>query len=368
METKEQKEMNDFVNLFNVIHDEDGNLAGCEVTPEGRECQFLTFLEHAYNFAWMKEEMGEKLSPEENRQKSMHLMSKLCALGYLMIKRKEKEKSKAVILVGGQGSGIGIFLEMLTYARNVEYVDGDRADLCRYLQDWPEKNGHSLLLIDIVIVDNVNRSFDLSCLFSHITGKWPLKILKPYGLALAFEKSPKIIVTTKHPLNGTGASYTDRQWVLYFSDFNAHNPIIDYYGDLFFDDWNADQWNHAFTLLAECMKLYLRYGFIQASGEHIEKEEMRQYMGESFMSWADKYFSDPRKRNMRLIRKEVQDNFFRHDPLQRKFISSSVFKKKLKKYCAWKGYLYNPHMGDTNFDDRSGGIEYLLIGDRDEAK
>lgn len=358
METQEQNNNN----LVNVICDESGNPRVCEITPHGRECQFLTFLEHASNFAWMKEEIGQKPSVEDVEEKDLHLLSKLCALGYLMIKRKEKEKSRAVILVGDQGSGIGTFLEMLTYARNVEEVDGDRIDLEKHLKDWSQYQNF-FHLVDIVVVNNVSQSFDLSCMFRHITGKWPLKIMKPFGLGLAFQNSPKIIVTTKHLLNGAGVSYTDRQWILYFSDFNSHNYIIDYYGNFFFCEWEEDQWNLAFNLLAECMKLYLQFGFVQALDTQIKISQIRQYLGDSFISWADGYFSDPAKRNKSLIRRDVQNHFYKFYPLHRKYTSTAVFKKKLKKYCEWKGFFYNSNKGDV-FDSKTAGFDTITIMER----
>ena len=61
---------------------------------------------------------------------------------------------------------------------------------------------------------------------------------------------------------------------------------------------------------------------------------------------------------------------------QRKYISSTAFKKKFKMYCSWKGYVLNPHKYDSVtglpfqvdkdgrpiVDDKSGGVEYFTLG------
>ena len=135
-------------------------------------------------------------------------------------------------------------------------------------------------------------------------------------------------------------------------------------------------WN----LLAECVQLYLRLGVVEAPSERIEQRQLRQSMGEDFLSWADEYFSDENRRNVRLVRREVYDKFLEYAPDQRKFTSASRFKSLIRKYCEWKGYIFNPHKYDALTglclffdkdgrpvdDDKSGGIEYFMLGDPDK--
>ena len=103
-------------------------------------------------------------------------------------------------------------------------------------------------------------------------------------------------------------------------------------------------------------------------------------MGEDFLSWADEYFSDDERRNERLKKRDVYDNFVEYAPDQRKFTSQSVFKKKIRAYCQWKEYLFNPNKYDPTtglcmfFDkdgrpddsDKSGGVEFIMIGDKEK--
>ena len=150
---------------------------------------------------------------------------------------------------------------------------------------------------------------------------------------------------------------------------------------LFFSEWDYQQWNYCWNLLANCIQLYLRYGVVQAPGERLEQRKLRQEIGETLISWADEYFSSDEHINKRIPRKEMYDSFITYDPSQRKYIQPQPFKKKLVLYCKWKGYLFNPNKYDSKsglplyldkdgkpiIDDKSGGVEYFTIGKPDSG-
>ena len=158
------------------------------------------------------------------------------------------------------------------------------------------------------------------------------------------------------------------------------NWNIDDFGTLFFDDWDFEQWNLTWNLLAECVQLYLRFGVVEAPGERIALRQMRQFMGESFISWADEYFSNEENLNTRLVRRTLYDAFQEYSPESRRYNTPTNFKKKIIKYCDYKGYLFNPNMcdpesgkpfkldkdGRPDYSDKSGGVEYFMIGTEEE--
>jgi hypothetical protein len=232
-----------------------------------------------------------------------------------------------------------------------------------------------------VFIDDVRTNFSLEFLFANITGNWSVNYKFGGRATLPFSSSPKIYLTTNHALNGEGSSFRDRQWRIAFSDYynDQHKPIDDF-GVLFFDEWDFEQWNLTWNLLAECVQLYLRFGVVEAPGDRIIQRQLRQAMGEAFISWAEEYFSDDNHRNTPLKRKDIYDSFLEYSPEQRRYTTPHAFKSKIRKYCTWKGLLFNPHKYDTVsglpmfFDsdgrpddsDKSGGIEYFLIGDPDK--
>ena len=200
-------------------------------------------------------------------------------------------------------------------------------------------------------IDDVLLNFNFEFLFPNITGDWSVNHKGEGRFTIPFSASPKIYIATNHALKGSGSSFKDRQWLLAFSDFynDNHKPVDDF-GSLFFSEWDFDQWNLTWNLLANCIQLYLNFGVIQAPGERLEQRKLRQEMGETLISWADEYFSCAEHLNVRLPRKDLYDAFCTYDPAQRKFISPTAFKKKFIMYCEWKGYIFNPQKYDSKTD------------------
>lgn len=113
-------------------------------------------------------------------------------------------------------------------------------------------------------------------------------------------------------------------------------------------------------------------------GMTIKEAIFRQKMGESFIMWAEEYYSDGEETNLnkRIPRREIMYNYFEKFPMERKFTSPQKFREKLEVYCQWKGYKLNPQHYDTKtglpmlfnkygypiLNDCSGGIEYFTIG------
>jgi hypothetical protein len=285
-------------------------------------------------------------------------------------------KQSEVGLSNGR-SGKSIIGEMLKNVLPTISINGKHRDIDKDNFLWDELTEKT----KIVFIDDVRTNFPFEFLFANITGDWSVNYKGDRRATLSFYESPKIYITTNHALNGEGASFNDRQYKIAFSDFynDSHKPVDDF-GVLFFDEWDFDQWNLMWNLLAECVQLYLRLGVVEAPSERIEQRQLRQSMGEDFLSWADEYFSDENRRNVRLVRREVYDKFLEYAPDQRKFTSASRFKSLIRKYCEWKGYIFNPHKYDALTglclffdkdgrpvdDDKSGGIEYFMLGDPDK--
>ena len=93
-------------------------------------------------------------------------------------------------------------------------------------------------------------------------------------------------------------------------------------------------------------------------------------MGETFLSWADEYFSDEEKLNRRLIKKTLYDDYIKYSNLPPKIVTPTAFKNKIKAFCTWKGYKFNLNLydatsgkplyydkdGKPDLDDKAGGI------------
>ncbi|MDR0686898.1 MAG: DNA primase [Dysgonamonadaceae bacterium] len=358
-----------------------------QITDTGKKCHFLQFLINTSNFTWRKEEMKKTqpalIIPEDELHENIeHLTAKLCAIGYMLMNNKDRSNSKAVIAMDGRQSEVGasngrsgksILGELLKNIMATVYINGKKSDLSTDNFLWDELTEKT----KAVFIDDVRPGFDFESLFANITGDWSVNYKGGRRCTFPFATSPKIYITTNHALNGDGSSFKDRQWLIAFSDYynDQRKPINDF-GIMFFDEWDFDQWNLTWNLMAQCVQLYLKYGVVQSPGGRLEQRHQRQFMGEEFISWAEEYFSSEEHNNIPIIRKEMFDNFLTYAPDQRKWCKPTLFKKRILKYCEWKGYKFNPHKydpvtglpmfydkdGKPDIDDKSGGKEYFTIG------
>lgn len=365
------------------------------LSESGKQCHFLQFLINTSNFVWRKQKAGAEIvadSQEMDESKVItmqelsenrgHLISKLCAIGYMLLSAKDRSVSKAVVAMDGKQSEVGrsngrsgksLIGEMFRQVTPSIYINGKHKDIEGDNFLWDELN----VKTKTVFIDDVRTNFPFEFLFANITGDWSVNYKGNRRATFPFVSSPKLYITTNHALNGEGSSFTDRQWKIAFSDFynDTHKPVDDF-GALFFDEWDFEQWNLLWNLLAECVQLYFIYGVVQAPMERIEMRELRQMLGESFILWADEYFSDPERMGNRIPRRDMQEAYFTSSPEQRKWVSPTSFKSKIKKYSEFRDYKFNPHKydpvtglcmfldkdGNPNDDDKTGGTEYFTIG------
>ncbi len=359
--------------------EQDGNYT-YRLSPDGEHCHYLRFLINASNFTWRKK--PEEVEESEVYENNLHLLSKLCAIGYLLMEAKDNNVTRAVVGMDGKQSEVGesngrsgksLIGELMRQVVPIAYLPGKKPDLLTDQFVWNDVDEKTRL----VFIDDVLQNFNFEFLFPNLTGDWTVNKKGGTRITYPFSKSPKIYIATNHAIRGTGSSFTDRQWLIAFSDFynDTHKPLDDF-GVLFFSEWDFTQWNLCWNLLANCIQLYLTYGVVQAPGERLEQRKLRQEIGELFISWADEYFSSDEHLNHRLVKKELYDALVNYDPKNRDFINPNAFKKKLIAYCRWKGFVFNPQKYDPRsgkplfydkdgkaiIDDKSGGVEYVTIG------
>lgn len=359
---------------------QDGDDFTYELSEDGKKCHYLQFLINTSNFTWRKK--PDDIDSEELFENNQHLLSKLCAIGYMMMEAKDSNVTRAVIGMDGKQSEVGdsngrsgksLVGELMRQVTTIAYLPGKKPDLLSDAFVWNDIEENTRL----VFIDDVLRNFNFEFLFPNITGDWTVNKKGGIRITYPFAKSPKIYIATNHAIGGSGSSFTDRQWLIAFSDFynDTHKPVDDF-GTLFFSEWDYEQWNLCWNMLACCVQLYLRFGVVQAPGDRLLLRKLRQEIGEQMISWADEYFSADEHIGHCLVRKEVFDSFMNYDPGMRKFITPTGFKDRIKKYCEWKGWVFNPQKydpatGDPLYydkdgrpviDDKRNGVEYFTIG------
>ena len=322
---------------------------------------------------------------EDRYENNKHLLSKLCAMGYMALDFKDSNVTRAVVAMDGkQGTGsdsngrcgkslIGVAMQQVI---PTAYINGKKKDL----------EGDQFLWNDIVdktqlvFMDDVLRGFNIESQFANITGEWQVNYKGGGRRTFPFSSSPKMYISTNFTLKGKGDSFRARQWLLGFSDYyNATHSPKDDFKILFFNEWENDQWELFWNLMAQCVYLYMNFGVVEAPEERLMQRIDMNIMGDKFIEWAEEYFeSDEEPRlNKRISRKVLIDSY--EKVLSSKeigFLTPQVFRDKILAFCRWKGYTLNPQKynpatgeplyfdkdGKANVTDKSGGLEYYTIG------
>lgn len=351
-----------------------------EFSDEGMNCHFLQFLLNTSIFDRKPGQQLEDLSLANKLEASRHFLSKVTAMGYMLHRYRDSGLLKAVIGMDGKMSEVGtsngrsgksLIGEAIRKLIPTAYIGGKKKDLTDDRFKWEEVDERT----QNVFIDDVRPNFDFEAVFPEITGDFQIegKGIKRYTLAR--EVSPKIYITTNHALRGEGGSFRDRQILLGFSDhYNDKHKPIDDFKTLFFDEWDHYQWNLFYNMAAMCLHLYFKYGLIDAPTEKLEKRRLRQEIGEAFLDWAEEYFNNAYNLRNRKLEKSTMFNeesiqsgkgYLVKFPREKLYTNINRFKKKLRQYCQFQGWEFNP--SKKGGDIKSAGKEYIEIYPPDDV-
>ncbi len=359
-----------------------------ELTEIGQRCHFLQFLANTSNFTWRKK--AKELEAIDIAGNAQHLISKLAAIGYLAYSYKDMGQAKAVIAMDGKQqefdeangrtgkSLVGLALRQIFPRAKV--LDGKALGVSNNNRQfiWEGLDERSR----IVIGDDLMKDFDFDSLFSLITSDWPVNPKGQAAYTVPFGKAPKIYLSSNFSVSGDGSSYRARQWPLAFSDYynEDHQPVQDF-GALFFEEWDTDQWTLFWNLVAQCIQIYFRFGYVPAPDSRLEDRRLAQQIGEDFMTWAEEYFAeDAGHLNVRILRQDMYRAFIEHVQTARSSkisYSPKSFSMRLGYYVRLKKYYLNPHLYNpqtktwNSYDkdgrpirtDKSNGREFFIVGD-----
>lgn len=379
----------------------DPQTGGFTITPteEGKNCDFFNFICHTSDFWWQHD--GEKM-PSDLKEYNQHIVNKLTAIGYLLTDYKFQTELKAVVAMDGEMSDvgqsngrtgkslIGVAIEKMVEQSSIDGRNTKNDDDFMFTKVTPRTRN--------IFFDDVPVNFSFERLYVAITGDLNVNVKGGARFSIPKEKSPKIFIATNHAINGS-QTRSSQERIVYIGFSNYYNdkrdPMSDF-GHLLFDDWDDDQWNLFYNLMMECVYYYYRSlrqewvrpgrGVVPPPMHDIMQRTLRQQMSESIYQWAEVYFDASNHiLNDRTPRKTMFDEFKGSFPDSKSGISQANFKTKLKYYCQFKGYHFNPnklnkegksfrswvvnHPGESFIgeDDKSGGVEYISIYDTAHA-
>ncbi len=370
-----------------------------EISEKAWECHFLQFIWNTGDFFWRKHLdlktrkpiPGVVLSNEERFEIQLHFLAKMTHLGYLLHEHRDKSCEKAVIAMDGKLSEVGDSngrsgksLLGIAIGKIIPqvYIGGKAKDLTEdpfLFEEVTEKTKN-------IFIDDVRANVDFEFFFPVITGRMAVNCKGIGKFTLPEQDTAKIYITTNHAINGSTASYRDRQALIAFSDYYSddYKPIDDF-GINFFEEWDEKQWNLFYNFMAACLQLYFKVqqkgwgegksGLISPPTERLERRRLRQFIGENFISWADEYYgvSDDEPATTensyplgdRIPRRDLYNDFLERNPTQRKFFTSNMFFKRLVAWANFRDLLVNPKQGKNSEGrpnhDKTGGVEYLTL-------
>jgi hypothetical protein len=327
-----------------------------DVSEEAKQCEFYQFLYHTSNFYWKKQlaheedpENNPPLTLEEEHENTQHLLAKLTAIGHMLHSHRSAHNEYAIVAMegdmveGGRSegrTGKTLISKALREMVCLEEINGKKE---RITQDQ-FLFGNVTERTQVVVIDDVQKQFDLEFLFPYITGPFFVRAMQKQQYTIPYEDSPKLFVTTNFALKERGGSFVDRRRIIAFSNFFSQDrKPQEYWGHLFFDDWEDDQWNRFYNLMALCLQLYFQAGtVIQAPHERMEKRRLRMEISETFIEWAEDFFGVEEHLNKRWEKDHLLIQFQEAFPRAKSWVDKRSFKKKLWQYALYKDLLVNP--------------------------
>lgn len=62
--------------------------------------------------------------------------------------------------------------------------------------------------------------------------------------------------------------------IYYYKFLNQDKSIVNDFGKIFYHEWNTTDWTYTWELIADCISLYLRYGYINTEKDYQINNEL----------------------------------------------------------------------------------------------
>jgi 5S rRNA maturation endonuclease (ribonuclease M5) len=316
---------------------------------------FMKYLINTSKLHWDK---GDKITTDNKKEQVLSLINKIYALGYASHKHKVTSKAWCVFAMDAKesetgkssgGSGKSIGFGAVEYINKVFPLDGKQKGLTteRFVFDGVDEHTYHILL------DDADQYLDFPFFFSRITGKFTVEPKNHKQFTLPFDEGPKLIITTNHTPKSIDGSTERRILYVPFSDYYHDNTSEEYeqatsprkeFGKDLFTDFTEEEWNKFYNFMACCIQVYMKFDEkIEAPKESIDRRNQRTAMGEDFLDWSELYFDNEENRDTEIEKYKLFENFQNSlSPKSRNMHKITTFKKRIKSFCKYKGWTFNP--------------------------
>jgi hypothetical protein len=300
---------------------------------------------------------GPNLELQEIEEQKKHLINKIFAIGYLLHRHKARNKGWFVWGMdnkinddgkshGGSGKSILFDIALRSVMPKNFYMNGRNPKLC----DDPHKYDGLTEHHRYILIDDAHEYIKLDNFYTDITGDIKVNPKGKQPFSIPFKQGGKFAFTTNYVPRDVGPSTERRMVYVVFSDYYHNKGETDDYRELrdpktdlgltLFDEFNQEQWNSFYNLMLYCLKFFLgTEEKIRPAMENVNKRNLLSEMG-NLHEWALAYLSEEAERlNTFIVREEAYTDYNKYNG---KKISPQLFYKKLKAFCRYYGYGFNP--------------------------
>lgn len=344
----------EFFTSGQVVWDKDVINRDFDILPDSevRKAHFNEFLKCA---------AGIRSQNQYGIDKTIMMYKRLVkSIGYLLHTYKKPSSAKAIVYMDYDsvmfeksmgGTGKGIIVNSIDKLRPTHQIDGKRIDFRdRFVLSGVLPHHKVIALTDI------NKNFDFEMIFNWVTDMMPVENKFQSAYNIPFERSPKIVISTNYLIKGESDSIMRRKYdVLLFSFFNKSRTVEDYFGHLFFHDWDDDEWLRFYNFMMHCMVYYFRNRNMadDVAAEEYKEMKMLSEIGEDMYS----YFLILKKGEWLKV-KELYEEFSDVYSKTSSHVSQTLFSRRLSEFALAKGLKLTKKI--------IGGASHILLEDPNE--
>jgi hypothetical protein len=305
--------------------------------------------------------------------------SLITSYGYLLSGYKNPANPKIVVYVDRLnvnretlegGTGKSLVMRSLEHLKTIAVNDGKSVFFNERFQ-FANVN----LDTQVVLFDDVQSSFNIEKLFSKATGSFEVERKGMDKFVIPADRSPKLGITSNHPILGNGASFTRRQHIVQFGPYYNHNfgcqrsPAEEFGKPLFSDKWTNKDWNQFYNFAFRCISEYLQNGLLEGDIEHYEINKLIQEIGsEDISDWFEHWIKNESRQYLPkgIPAPVFRDQFFRQNPgADKRQWAPSELRRCLKKVVQQLGYRFNPSKDGKRIQRRYQGYptEFYVVVD-----
>lgn len=261
-------------------------------------------------------------------------------IGYLLHSYKNSANNKAVIFNDeaisenpNGGSGKGLFWNALKHMKKVSSIDGKNFE-------FNKSFAYQTVSTDtqILVFDDVKKSFNFENLFSLITEGITLEYKGQDAVHIPVERSPKILITTNYTIGGIGGSFERRKFEVEMSSyFNDRHTPLNEFGHMLFGEWDKEEWLRFDNYMINCEQYYLKHGLVQSEYQNLEARKFIKETSFEFYQWCE---DGNLTYDTRHYKDYTYHQFCKENSDFKRWLTQRRFSRWLKSYAKFKGYNF----------------------------